>query len=205
MKKENALLAVVIAFIIGVVTGASVAILTRPKSGEGAAMVQSSQLGPQADLPPNSSELSPLEAAAKIQPLKDILKKDPKNLSAWVELGNLYFDSNQPNEAIEAYSHYLAIKPDNPDVRTDMGIMYRKIGNFDRAIEEFKRAAKDDPKHAGSRYNMGIVLLHDKGDVKGAVKAWEDYLRVDPNSDRAMRVKAQMDKLKQMPQGMLKP
>jgi cytochrome c-type biogenesis protein CcmH/NrfG len=205
MKKESVILAVVIAFVVGFVTGASVVILKGTKSGEGAALVQPPQPSQQADLPAAPSEMSPLEAATKIQPLKDILKKDPKNLSAWVELGNLYFDSNQPKEAIDAYSHYLAIKPDNPDVRTDMGTMYRKIGNFDRAIEEFRKAAQSNPKHATSRYNIGVVLLHDKGDVKGAIKAWEDYLRADPNSDKALRVKAQMEKLKQMPQEMPKP
>jgi tetratricopeptide (TPR) repeat protein len=113
-------------------------------------------------------------------------------------LGNLYFDSGQPKEAIDAYRQYLAIKPDNSDVRTDMGIMYRALGEFDRAIEEFKRAAQSDPKHVNSRYNIGIVLLHDKGDIKGAIKAWEDYLRVDPKSERAERVRTQMEKLKKM-------
>jgi tetratricopeptide (TPR) repeat protein len=113
-------------------------------------------------------------------------------------LGNLYFDSGQPKEAIEAYSQYLAIKPENPDVRTDMGIMYRSLGDFDQAVKEFEKAAKSDPKHANSRYNIGIVLLHDKGDVKGAIKAWEGYLKVDSNSERAQRVSSQMENLKKM-------
>ena len=79
-----------------------------------------------------------------------------------------------------------------------MGIMYRALGDFDRAIEEFKKAAQNDPKHVNSRYNIGIVLLHDKGDIKGALKAWEDYLKVDPKSERAERVRAQMENLKKM-------
>ena len=142
--------------------------------------------------------LSPMEVAGKVQALKDILQKDPKNLSAWVELGNLYFDTDRPQESIEAYSQYLSIKPDNPDVRTDMGIMYRKVGDPDHAIKEFRQAAQIDPKHVNSRYNIGIVLLHDKQDIKGAIKAWEDYLKVDPNSERANRVRTQMAKLKGM-------
>jgi Tfp pilus assembly protein PilF len=155
---------------------------------------------PQAVPPSAPPGPSPREVASKIETLKDIVKKDPKNLPAWVELGNLYFDRNQPKEAIEAYSQYLAVKPDNPDVRTDMGIMLRALGQFDRAIEEFRKASQSDPKHANSRYNIGIVLLHDKQDIKGAVKAWEDYLKVDPNSERAKRVKAQIEKMKKMAQ-----
>jgi tetratricopeptide (TPR) repeat protein len=194
MKKETVILAVVIAFLVGFITGATVAILKGKKGVEGPAMVQKPQTAPM-PAPPGPS---PLEVASKIETLKEIVKKDPKNLPAWVELGNLYFDSNQPKEAIEAYSQYLAIKPDNADVRTDMGIMYRKLGQFDRAIEEFRRAAQSDPKHINSRYNIGLVLLHDKQDMKGAIKAWEEYLKVDPKSERAERVRAQMENLNKM-------
>ena len=108
-------------------------------------------------------------------------------------------DSNQPKEAIEAYNQYLAVKPDNADVRTDLGTMYRKLGNFDRAIEEYKKAARSDPKHMNSRYNLGLILLHDKQDIKGAIKVWEDYLKVDPNSERAQRIRTQIEKMKTMP------
>ena len=79
-----------------------------------------------------------------------------------------------------------------------MGIMYRKLGQFDRAIQEFKKAAQSDPKHVNSRYNIGLVLLHDKQDIQGAVKAWEDYLKVDPNSEKAQRIRAQIEKMRSM-------
>lgn len=194
MKKETVILAVVIAFLVGFITGATVAILKGKKGVEGPAMVQKPQTAPM-PAPPGPS---PLEVASKIETLKEIVKKDPKNLPAWVELGNLYYDANQPKEAIEAYSQYLVMKPDNADVRTDMAIMYRNLGDFNRALEEFRKAAQNDPKHINSRYNIGIVLLHDKQDIKGAIKAWEEYLKVDPKSERAERVRAQMANLKKM-------
>jgi cytochrome c-type biogenesis protein CcmH/NrfG len=195
MRKETAILAIVIAFLVGFISGATVAILKGTKSTEKTALVQKPQMAPT----PTPKVADPIEVASKIQTFKDILKKDPKNLPAWVELGNFYFDTDQPKEAIEAYNQYLAIKPDNPDIRTDMGIMYRQLGEFDKAIEEFKKAAQSDPKHANSRYNIGIVLLHDKQDINGAIKAWEEYLKVDPNSERAQRIRAQIEKMKTMP------
>jgi tetratricopeptide (TPR) repeat protein len=201
MKKETIILSVAIAFVVGFVAGAAVGIVYMVKKGETLRPMQAEPSGPvlpQAAEPTEPQGPDPLEAAAKIKALKDILSKDPKNLSAWVELGNLYFDTNQPQEAIEAYQRYLALKPDNADVRTDMGIMYRKLGQFDRAIEEFKKAAQSDTKHLNSRYNIGIVLLHDKQDIKGAIRAWEDYIKVDPSSERAKRLKAQMERMRAM-------
>jgi cytochrome c-type biogenesis protein CcmH/NrfG len=198
MKKETAILGIVIAFIIGFIAGAVVFGLTRGSGTQRGASV--AQKGPSPEMTQEMDQAvpNPAEVAAKTQALKDIVQKDPKNLSAWAELGNIYFDTNQPHEAIDAYSKYLALKPDNADVRTDMGIMYRKLGDFDRALKEFRTAAQNDPKHVNSRYNIGIVLLHDKQDIKGAIKAWEDYLKVDPKSERANRVRTQMDKLRTM-------
>jgi cytochrome c-type biogenesis protein CcmH/NrfG len=208
MKKETVILMVVIAFLVGFITGATVAILRGTKGVEKAAIVQKPQMAlPGAAAPALPAPALPapappvrdsVEVASQIQTLKEIVKKDPKNLPAWVELGNLYFDSDRPREAIEAYRQYLAIKPDNPDVRTDMGIMYRKLGQFDRALEEFRKAAQSDPKHINSRYNIGLVLLHDKQNITAAIKAWEEYLKVDPNSERAQRIRAQIEKMKAM-------
>jgi cytochrome c-type biogenesis protein CcmH/NrfG len=196
MKKETVILVVVIAFLAGFVSGATVAILKGKKGDQTARLSQTPQIVPQ-EAPPAPGP-PPAEVSLKIDGLKEIVKKDPKNLSAWAELGNLYFDANQPQEAIKAYTEYLKLKPDNADVRTDLGIMYRNVGEIDKAIEEFTKAAQLDPKHVNARYNLGLVLLHDKRDMKAAVKAWEDYLRVDPSSERAQRLKAQLDKMKKM-------
>ncbi len=197
MKKQTVILAVVVAFLVGFISGATVAILKK-NSGKPISVARKPQMPSQPVPEPSSEGISPAEAASKIQALKDIVKKDPKNLPAWVELGNLYFDSNQPREAIEAYNQYLAVKPDNADVRTDLGIMYRKVGEFDRAIDEFRKAAKIDPKHLNSRYNIGLVLLHDKQDIKGAIQAFEEYVKIDPNSERGQRLKGQIEKMKTM-------
>lgn len=195
MKKETIILVVVIAFLAGFVSGATLAILKGKKGDQTVRVPQKPQMAPQEAPPPGPPAA---EIALKIDGLKEIVKKDPKNLSAWVELGNLYFDSNQPEEAIKAYTEYLKLKPDNADVRTDLGIMYRNTGQIDKAIDEFRKAAQIDSKHVNSRYNLGLVLLHDKREMKAAIKAWEDYLKVDPNSERSQRLKAQLEKMRTM-------
>jgi cytochrome c-type biogenesis protein CcmH/NrfG len=200
MKKESVILAVVIAFLAGLIIGAfSFQYFIRKKDVQTARLPQNQkpQMAPQ-EVPPPPPGPPPAEVSLKIDGLKEIVKKDPKNLAAWYELGNLYFDANQPKEAIQAYTEYLKLKPDNADVRTDLGIMYRNTGETDKAVEEFKKAAQLDPKHVNSRYNLGLVLLHDKRDMKAAITAWDDYLKVDPNSERAQRLKAQLEKMKKM-------
>jgi cytochrome c-type biogenesis protein CcmH/NrfG len=191
MKKEYAFLFMAIAFVAGIVVGVIVAVTYEDKKPFMPAGIK-----PPSSSPPPATTSAELQQ--KIELLQSILKNDPKNLKALIQMGNAYFDADQFDQAIEAYSQALEVDPKNADVRTDLGIMYRRKGNFNRALAEFKRAAEDDPKHVNSRYNLGIVLLHDKGDLKGAIKAWEDYLKVEPTGPRAENIRKQMGKMRDM-------
>lgn len=120
--------------------------------------------------------------SATIAALEENARENAADADAWTRLGNVYFDSDQYEKAIAAYTKSLAIDPDNPNVWTDMGIMYRRAGNPEKAIESFDKARSLDPSHMLSRYNKGIVLLHDLSDREGAVKAWEEVLEIDPRA-----------------------
>jgi len=189
MKKETLILAVLISFAVGFITGSTLAILKGAKEVETDA-VPSKYQSPISTAPPS------IEFTEKIDDLKEILRNDPKNLSAWLKLGRLYSDLGLTRDAIDAYNRYLTLQPDNPDVRTDLGIMLRRLGDFDGAIEEFQKAAQSDPKHSNSRYHLGIILLHDKRDIREAIRAWEDFLKVAPEGERVRRVRAQIERLK---------
>jgi cytochrome c-type biogenesis protein CcmH/NrfG len=190
MKKEFAFLYIAIAFVAGIVTGVIATVLYEEKMPVPPPSIKPSQSSP---APAITADIQ-----KQISMLQGILKDDPKNLKALVELGNLFFDAEQLDSAIQFYARALELDPQNPDVRTDMGIMYRKKGDPDRAIAEFKKAAQDDPKHVNSRYNTGVVLLHDKADIKGAIKAWEEYLKVEPTGTRAENIRRQMEKMRNM-------
>ena len=190
MKKEYAFLSISLAFVIGIVVGVVSAVLYVEKIPSMPASVKSS--------PAPAAPALTADMQKQISVLQSILKDDPKNLKALIELGNLYFDSDQLDPAIQAYSKALEIDPKNADVRTDLGIMFRRKKDYDRAIAEFKRAAEDNPNHANSRYNLGVVLLHDKGDIKGALKAWEEYLKVEPTGPRADNIRRQLEKIRGM-------
>lgn len=105
---------------------------------------------------------------------------DPGNMAAWMELGNLYFDSDQADKAISAYTRYIEINPKNPDVWTDLGVMYREVGQSPKALDCFEEAMRLDPRHEQSRFNKGIVLMHDMKDAAAAVEAWKNLERINP-------------------------
>lgn len=183
MKKELAFLLIGLAFITGIILGVVVTVYYEEKYFRPAQFLPATM-----DTKINN----------QIEQLKSILRNNPQDLPTLIALGNAYFDTNQFDQAIEVYSQALKIDPQNADVRTDLGIMYRRKGDSDRAIAEFRRAAQDNPQHFNSRYNLGVVLLHDKGDLKGAISAWEDYLKIEPSGPRADNLRGQIEKLKTM-------
>lgn len=90
----------------------------------------------------------------------------------------------------------MELDPTNTNVLTDQGIMYRKIGWFDKAIANFEKAQQVDPRHLQSLYNLGVVYAFDLKQPDKAVKAWTRYLELDSTSPTAQQIKMQMDQLK---------
>jgi Tfp pilus assembly protein PilF len=139
-----------------------------------------------------------LSALGEIENYKEILRKDPNNLRAHINIGNLYFDARQDLLAIEHYRKALVLDPRNVNVRTDMAVAYRRSGNPDQAIEELKKVISMDPKHAQSRYNLGVILIHDKNDVEGGLRVWEALLENVPTYPYRDSLRAEITKMRTM-------
>jgi cytochrome c-type biogenesis protein CcmH/NrfG len=123
------------------------------------------------------------EVGDRSQELEALTKEtaqNPTNATAWIELGNLYFDSEQFDKSIWAYKKALDINPNNANVWTDMGVMYRRSEQPQEAINAFDEAIRVDPKHEIARFNKGIVLLHDLNQPEAGIKAWEELMEINP-------------------------
>ena len=133
-------------------------------------------------VPPHSEmeHKTPADLSDQIAGLEFKTSQNSGDISGWIQLGNLCFDSDLPEKAIAAYEKALALNPNNADVLTDLGVMYRKAGKFDKAVQSFDKAVGVNPKHEIARFNKGIVLMHDLNNPQGAIQAWEELLAVNP-------------------------
>ncbi len=127
------------------------------------------------------------------------VEKDPKNLQAWITLGNGYFDAHQPQKSIDAYAKALELDPRNPDLLTDQGIMYRELQAFDKALANFEKANRIDPKHVQSLYNLGIVYAQDRKAPDKAIKAWNRVIEIAPTSPQAELSRKALEEIKASP------
>ena len=119
--------------------------------------------------------------AQAVAPLMEAVKANPGDYDSLVKLGDLLYDGQQFSEAIQYYERALAIHPENVDVRTDMGTAYWYSGNADKAVEAMQAALKYGPGHPQTLFNLGWVRWQGKADPKGAIEAWQQLLKTNPD------------------------
>ncbi len=171
VKKENVYLACLLSLAVGFFGGVMFGIYKTGPSGP----VQTAAPVQPAPIPQSSADRS-----NEIAALEREVAANPSNVAAWISLGNNYFDTDQYEKSIQAYKKALELAPDNANVWTDMGVMYRRSGRPQEAVKAFDKAMEVDPKHETSRFNKGIVLMHDLNDIEGAIAAWESLLKINP-------------------------
>lgn len=192
VKKESLFYALLIGLVIGFIGGAVLAVykLTPATPHTDSAPTQTAATG-------NSTALSKQTRDA-IANFEAKVTANPQDGAAWTQLGHLYYDSQQPAQAIKAYLKSLEIIPNNPDVLTDLGVMYRRNKQPGKAIESFEKAYTIDPKHEHSRLNKGIVLLYDFNKPEEAIATWKELLIVNPQAklNDGMPLQQAIDKIR---------
>jgi len=136
-----------------------------------------------------------MKSPDEIRRLEQVAKLAPKNVEAWITLGNALMDSSRFNEAVDAYQKALALDPKNVDVRVDMGTCYRGLKKPENAIEEYRKAVKINPNHLNAHRNMAVVLAFDLHEKKQAIKEFEKYLELAPNAPDANNIRQSIREL----------
>ena len=132
-------------------------------------------------------------ADKKAEPLLAQLKDDPKNADLLINLGNIYYSTHQFKTAAEYYGKSLDVKPKNVGIRTQMASCLYYLGDVDGSLQQLTQATVDDPKDANSLFNLGMIRWRGKKDSKGALAAWAQLLKTNPELDPSR--KAQVQKL----------
>ena len=140
---------------------------------------------PAGDAAPGGTRPPPPLDEGKVQSLQTIIKSDPKNVGAHVQLANAYFDAERYTDAIKWYEESLKLDPKNPDASTDLGVSYYYSGRTDDALKQFENSLKLNPKHAKTLFNKGIVLAFGKRDLQGATVAWQQVVQLAPGTPEA--------------------
>lgn len=113
-------------------------------------------------------------------PLLAKLKSDPNNSALLIQVGAIYHSTHQFSQAAAYYGKAVQIDPGNVAVRTKLASSLYRGGDVDGAIAQLNQALTYDPKDANSLFDLGMIKMQGKGDGKGALAAWQQLLKTNP-------------------------
>jgi cytochrome c-type biogenesis protein CcmH/NrfG len=155
---------------------------------------QSGQAAP-AGMPQQMPTLDQMKQMAdkKAEPLLAQLKNDPKNVDLLKQVARIYEATHQFSEAARYYGKILDINPKDVATRTQMATCLYYNGDVEGALSQLQQGLQDDPKDPNSLFNLGMIRWKGKNDSKGALQAWNQLLKSNPQLES--NKKAQVEKL----------
>ncbi|MBD3222106.1 tetratricopeptide repeat protein [bacterium] len=118
---------------------------------------------------------------------------DSTFVEAYVNLGALWDDRadmmavrRQREERIatarEMYERALALRPHDEKARCNLGSLYKRRNDFERAMQEYMTVLEHDPRSALAHYNLAILFATQKI-YREAITEFELAVKYDPEGD----------------------
>jgi cytochrome c-type biogenesis protein CcmH/NrfG len=131
----------------------------------------------------------------EVKAMESLAQRQPQDAAVRTELGNLYMDHEEWDEAIRWYREALAVDPANPDVRTDLGACFVHSGRPELGLAEFETVLKARPEHRNAMFNRGVALVN-MGRSREAADAWQALLERYPDDPQLQRLRGRVDELR---------
>ena len=120
--------------------------------------------------------LGKLESANRA--FRRAMELGPDSPQPYCALATVLWALGRPSEA-EAV---LRRAPDDAQVHFNLGVLLEQRGQAVDAREQYERALRLDPQHAGARLNLGASRL-DGGDPEGALRELDAVISAAPSAD----------------------
>jgi tetratricopeptide (TPR) repeat protein len=157
------------------------------------------------DQPDNfDAQMKAAEAFYQVQRFEDSLEYlkranqlKPDAYEPVVLLGNVNFDAGRYEEAEKWYTQALKIKPNDVNVRTDLGLtfFFRTPPDIERAIKEYKASLDIDANHTQTLQNLTVAYTK-KGDAAQAQATLERLEKVAPTNQALPKLRADIEALR---------
>ena len=122
----------------------------------------------------------PIDAANKLMTLEQMVAENPQNADYRTQIANIYYDLSQYDKAADYYRQSLSIRPQDPNVETDLATCLYYSGRQTEALEILNKILEYSPGFSQAMYNKGVVLISGQKDVEMGIALWEELLQSDP-------------------------
>ena len=89
--------------------------------------------------------------------------------------------------AINAFGKLLESYPEFAPAHSDLGALYYKIGDKEKSLNHFEKAAQLDPGDIAIKKNLANFYNVEQGRVEDALKLYADVVATDPRDVETLR------------------
>ncbi len=163
--------------------------------------------GGAANLPSASAEPTPIPLdTARVAELTKKVQANPNDTSSLFELGEMNFQSERWQDALDWVTTLLAVDPTDTHARTDVGTSNFNLGRYDEARAAWEEVIRRSPNDAQAHYNLGFYYLNGPTpDMSKAIAEWQKVVDVSPDSQLGQTAKTHIDALKASSSGQTAP
>jgi tetratricopeptide (TPR) repeat protein len=122
-------------------------------------------------------------------------------LAVFLLLGVLFAQSSAPEDAlrhameqqqagdlegaVQGYREFLAARPNEAGVRSNLGVVLSHLGRFDEAVSEYKKAEALEPENSSFVLNLGLAY-YKWGRIEDAAKEFSRAHEMAPDNSQAV-------------------
>lgn len=115
-----------------------------------------------------------------IRHLTEVVKLDPQQAIAHIELATMYSHNFQRGEAAAAYREAVRLEPDRAANHAGLAVALSNAGMTEEAIEEFHTALRLNPKFAAAQSGLAYLLSQQLGRIDEAIAAYRVAVDMNP-------------------------
>jgi tetratricopeptide (TPR) repeat protein len=112
-----------------------------------------------------------------------LIKRRPKDLSAYDQLGQFYLEARKYSDAANVYEYLTKHDPTSSGYFAKLGLAYLHDQEFVKSETAYMQANKLDPSHPNRFYNLALALQGQKN-FKTAVKMLDAALELNPGNQK---------------------
>jgi tetratricopeptide (TPR) repeat protein len=124
-----------------------------------------------------------------------VLEKEPENAEIMMLIGNTYSNRGDQAKALEWYGKIDIQKITDPTALFNIASSFFSQSSFAEALKYSRRAVEIKPDSTDALYLTGLICLN-LGSKAEAIDAFEGYLKLDADSERARQVRSFLEILK---------
>ena len=144
---------------------------------------------------PQQTNTNQQNSAEAIKALEARLQAEPDNFDILNHLGHLYLDSKQYEKAETIFRKAIEVKPENPEVRVDLGTALRGRGRFTEALEVLLNTTRKFPEYGDAWLQLGVLYRFNLLDNEKALENFRKFLLLESGSKLAPRVRQEIERI----------